>query len=127
MLSKLLSRLTLSSGFKRHLRVRIKRSCLCIYIKIVSKEFSLQFSRKCMTPSKRSGVLSLSCGGLETSSRVISPSGSESSLPRKLRFPSGSEKFFRESHNSLRGAYNAGFILERDLAEFSTVRKKNAP
>ena len=46
------------------------------------------------TPWKRGRVLSLPCGGLETLSRVISPSGRESSLSRKPRFPSGSEKFF---------------------------------
>ena len=34
--------------FKRHLDVRIKRSCLRIFRELVSKEVSLQFSRKCM-------------------------------------------------------------------------------
>lgn len=35
-----------------HLSVRIKRSCLCIYGELVSKEFSFQCFRKCMSPSK---------------------------------------------------------------------------
>ena len=95
-----------SSLFKRYLGVRIKRSCLRIYRELVSEKFSLQFSRKCVTPSERNRVFSLPCGDLKTLSRVISPSCSELSLSRKPRFPSGSENFFRESQNSLRGAYN---------------------
>ena len=35
-----------------HLSIRIKRSCLRIYGELVSKEFSFQCFRKCMSPSK---------------------------------------------------------------------------
>ena len=45
-------------NFLNHLisGVRIKRSCLCSYGELVSKEFSFQFSRKCMTPSRSSAL-----------------------------------------------------------------------
>ena len=35
-----------------HLGLRIKRSCLSIYRELVDEEFSFQFSRDCMTPSR---------------------------------------------------------------------------
>ena len=41
-----------------HLGLRIKRSCLGIYGELVGKEFSFQFSRNCMTTSKRDRVFS---------------------------------------------------------------------
>ena len=63
--------------FKRLWGVRIKGSCLLIYRELVSKQFSSQFSRKCITLSKRDRVFSLPCGDLKTLSRVISPLGSE--------------------------------------------------
>ena len=40
------------------LGVRIKRTCLRIYGELVSKESSFQFTRKCMTSSKRDRVFS---------------------------------------------------------------------
>ena len=44
--------------FLTTLGVRIKRTCLRIYGELVSKEFSFQFTRKCMTSSKRDRVFS---------------------------------------------------------------------
>ena len=41
-----------------NLGVRIKRTCLRMYGELVSKEFSFQFTRKCMTSSKRDQVFS---------------------------------------------------------------------
>ena len=102
-LSKLSSRLTPSTGHRMNWLWKkstpgvrfffiissngIKRSCLRIYRELVCKEFSLQFSRICMSPSKRDRVFSLPCGYLKTLSRIISPSGSELSLSRNPRFP----------------------------------------
>ena len=84
-----------SSLFKRYLGVRIKRSCLRIYRELVSKKFSLQFSRKCVTPSERNRVFSLPCGDLKTLSRVISPSQWIISV-KEAKIPFGERKFFRE-------------------------------
>ena len=58
-----------------HLGERIKRSYLLIYGELVSREVSFQFSRECLTPSKRDRVFSAAehlCGDLKTSSRVKS-------------------------------------------------------
>ena len=53
---------TVSSSFimrLNYLGVRIKGSCLRIYEELVSREFSFQFSSKCLTPSKRDRVFSV--------------------------------------------------------------------
>ena len=76
------------------------------------------------TPWKRGRVLSLPCGGLETLSRVILLRAGNHLFQGSQDSLRGAKIFFRESHNSLWGAYNAEFILERGLAEFSTVRIK---
>ena len=58
-----------------HLGERIKRSYLLIYGELVSREVSFQFSRECLTPSKRDRVFSAVehlCGDLKTFSRVKS-------------------------------------------------------
>ena len=58
-----------------HLGERIKRSYFLIYGELVSREVSFQFSRECLTPSKRDRVFSAVehlCVDLKTFSRVKS-------------------------------------------------------
>ena len=98
-------------NFLNHLisGVRIKRSCLCSYGELVSKEFSFQFSRKCMTPSKRDRVFS-ACRWTSAVRRSQNLFKSNSSFGQRIIFFNEAKIPFREriisvgeTQNSFRG------------------------
>ena len=74
-----------------HLGLRIKRSCLRIYGELVSKEFSFQFSRNCMTPS------------LSKKRRFLLQWGANNLFRESQNFLRGAKALIRESQNSLWG------------------------
>ena len=104
--SKVVWRCRLEGEFKRHFGVRIKRSCLRIYRELVSQEFSLQFSRKCMIWSKNDPVFiyRAAISNLITSPHLISFGPAANNLFQgSQNFLQAAYNLFRESQNSPRG------------------------
>ena len=131
-----------------HLGVRIKRSCLRIYGEPVNKEFSFQFSRKCMTPWKGDRVtclVQLKIFAVRRSQNLIKSHSSfgqriisfkETKIPfgkrivffERVKIPFGEDTIpHRGSQNSLRGTNSHWIVnspgrrINQTLGQNSTV------